>query len=122
VTSSATTIHLLPHDHINSLLAEKWALQQTPLQDFFVGNPSPICNSQPPSCGLEAHVDPSPQEEMHMNLDEAPDSSVSPKNPSTRLLNEPFGPMAFLKMWGDKMQLMQQHPQTIVVESRADKS
>ncbi len=57
-----------------------------------------------------------------MNLDKAPDSSVSPKNPSTRLSNQPFDPMAFLKMWGDKMQLMQQHPQTIVIESRADKS
>jgi hypothetical protein len=68
-----------------TLSAEKWALQQTPLHDFFVGNPSPICNSQPPSCGLEAHVDPSPQEEMHMNLDKAPDFFVSPKNPSTCL-------------------------------------
>jgi hypothetical protein len=78
------------------------------LRIFFAGNPSPIHNtSQEPSCGLEAHVDPSPQEEMHMNLDKAPDSSVSPKNPSTRLLNEPFDPMAFLKIWGDKMQLMQ---------------
>ncbi len=104
------------------LLAEKWALQQTPLRNFFVGNPSPIHNSQPPSCILEAHVDPSPQEEMHMNSDKAPDSSVSPKNPSTRLSNEPFNPMAFLKMWGDKMQLMQQQPQTIVIESRANKS
>jgi hypothetical protein len=107
---------------IFTLLAEKWALQQTPLRKIFVGNPSPICNSQQPSCGLEAHVDPPPQEEMHMNLDEAPDSSVSPKNPSTRLLNEPFDPMAFLKMRGDKMQLMQQHPQTIIVESTANKS
>jgi hypothetical protein len=106
---------------IFTLSAEKWALQQTPLRNFFVGNLSPICNSQPPSRGLEAHVDPSPQKEMHMNLGKIPDSSVSPKNPSTCLSNEPFDPMAFLKMWGDKMQLMQQHPQTIVVESRANK-
>ncbi len=41
-----------------------------------------------------------------MNSDKAPDSSVSPRNPSTCLLNEPFNPMAFLKMWGDKMQSM----------------
>ncbi len=67
-------------------------------------------------------MDPSPQEDMHMNLDEAPDSSVSPKNPSTHVSNKNFNPMAFLKLWGDKMQLMQQQPQTIVVESRADKS
>ncbi len=65
---------------------------------------------------------PSPQEEMHMNLNKAPDSSVSPKNPSTHLSNEPFDPMAFLKMWGDEIQLMQQQPQTIVIESRANKS
>jgi hypothetical protein len=37
--------------------------------------------------------------------------------------NIAFDPMAFLKEWGDKMQLMhQQQPQTIVVKSRADKS
>jgi hypothetical protein len=65
-----------------TLPAEKRALQQTPLHIFFVGNPSPICNSQPPPHGLEAHMDPSPQEEMHMSSDKAPDSSVSPKNPS----------------------------------------
>jgi hypothetical protein len=92
------------------------------LAHFFVSNLSPIRNSQPPSCGLVAPVDPSPQEEMHMNLDKAPDSSVSPKNPSTHLSNEPFNPMAFLKLWGDKMQLMQQQPQTIVVELRDTKS
>ncbi len=66
-------------------------------------------------------MDFSPQEEMHVNLDKDPDS-VSPKNPSTHLSNEPFDPMAFLKMWGDKMQLMQQQPRTIVVELRTDKS
>ena len=43
-------------------------------------------------------------------------------NQSNQPSNEPFDPMAFLKLWGDKMQLMQQQPQTIVVESRADKS
>jgi hypothetical protein len=67
-------------------------------------------------------MDPSSQEEIHMKLDKAPDSSVSPNIPSTRLLNKPFDPMAFLKMWGDKMQLMQQQPQTILVESKANKS
>jgi hypothetical protein len=37
----------------------------------------------------------------------------------------PFNPMAFLKGWGEKMQMMNQQqlqPQTIVVESRVDKS
>ena len=67
-------------------------------------------------------MDPSPQEEMHMNSNEAPDFSASPKNPSTCLPNEPLDPMAFLKLWGDKMQLMQQQPQTVVVELRANKS
>jgi hypothetical protein len=57
-----------------------------------------------------------------MNLGKIPDSSVSPKNPSTHVSNKNFNPMAFLKLWGDKMQLMQQQPQMIVVESRADKS
>jgi hypothetical protein len=98
-----------------TLLAKKWALQQTPLCNFFVGNPSPICNSQPPSRGSKAHVDFSPQEGIHMNLDKAPDSSVFPKNSSTHLSNESFNPMAFLKLWGDKMQLMQQQPQKLLL-------
>jgi hypothetical protein len=49
------------------------------LSKYFVGNPSLICNSQPPSHGLEAHVDSSPQEEMHMNSDKAPNPLFPPR-------------------------------------------
>jgi hypothetical protein len=43
--------------------------------------------------------------------------------PTASLSAAAFNPMAFLKEWGEKMQLMhQQQPQMIVVESRADKS
>jgi hypothetical protein len=47
------------------------------------------------------------------------------KDPPPPLQNMLFDPMAFLKEWGEKMQMMNQQqlqPQTIVVESRVDKS
>ena len=47
------------------------------------------------------------------------------KDPPPPLQNMMFDPMAFLKEWGEKMQMMNQQqlqPQTIVVESRVDKS
>ncbi len=50
-------------------------------------------------------------------------SPAACKDPPPPLQNMLFDPMAFLKEWGEKMQMMHQHqPQTIVVESRADKS
>jgi hypothetical protein len=50
-------------------------------------------------------------------------SPAACKDPPPPLQNMPFDPMAFLKEWGEKMQMMHQHqPQTIIVESRADKS
>jgi hypothetical protein len=50
-------------------------------------------------------------------------SPTACKDPPPLPTNMPFNPMAFLKGWGEKMQMMHQHqPQTIVVESRANKS
>jgi hypothetical protein len=51
-----------------------------------------------------------------------PAARVDPPPP---LQNMPFDPMAFLKDWGEKMQMMNQQqlqPKMIVVESRDDKS
>jgi hypothetical protein len=92
------------------------------LRVFVVGNPSPDCNNRPHS-----HVDfkfssnPFPQENnaIHQSLG----SSAACKDPPPPHPRIPFDPMALLKMWGGKMQLMhQQQPQMIIVESRADKS
>jgi hypothetical protein len=46
--------------------AEKWALHQEPLRDFFVGNPSPVCNNRPHSqVGFEASTNLFPQEKRY---------------------------------------------------------
>ena len=85
---------------------EKWVLlQQTPLHKFFVGIPSPTCAG-----GCKG-----------LNLGETPQVLTATKNQSTNPAIKPFDPMAFLKLWGDKMQLMQQQSQHIVVELRANK-
>ena len=116
-----------------TLPAEKWSSMQGQLREFFAVNPSPIrVSSRPPSRGIE---NPAPQ-----TTNDVPTAEVDEDAPSVHFLESPprrlprpiatsssanfaFDPMAFLKEWGDKMQLMhQQQPQTIVVESRADKS
>ncbi len=61
-----------------------------------------------------------------IEVDDPADRVESPPRwwpPTASLSTATFDPMAFLKEWVEKMQLMhQQQPQTIVVESRADKS
>jgi hypothetical protein len=100
---------------------EKWVLQQTPLRKFVVGIPSPTRTGQQPTSDPNAPTV-SFEPDKDSNLGETPQLSTAAKNQSSNLANEPFDPMAFLKLWGDKMQLLQQQPQTIVVELRADKS
>jgi hypothetical protein len=54
---------------------------------------------------------------------ESPPCHLPPALLLAAAATEPFDSMAFLKEWGEKMQLMhQQQPQMIVVKSRADKS
>jgi hypothetical protein len=140
VASSLGDMHITDLSFLSvlTLLSEKWSLQQEKMRDFFVGNPSPVCNSSLHSqVGFEATTNPSPQE---VDTNHQPTcspaacnlgsptacNSGSPaacKDPPPPPTNMPFGPMAFLKEWGKKMQMIDQHqPQTIVVESRVDKS
>jgi hypothetical protein len=61
-----------------------------------------------------------------IEVDDPADRVESPPHhwpPTASASAAAFNPIAFLKEWGEKMQLMhQQQPQTIVDESRADKS
>jgi hypothetical protein len=85
-------------------------------------NLSPVKNNHPHSkvC-FEVSAIPSPQKD---NTNHQPSGSPAAcKDSPPPLQNMTFDPMAFLKEWGEKMQMMHQHqPQTIVVKSRADKS
>ncbi len=79
--------------------------------------------SQPPSQGIK---NPASQMNDPIEVDDPADHVESlpchlPPTASTSAAA--FDPMAFLKEWGEKMQLMhQQQPQTIVVKLRVDKS
>jgi len=96
------------------------AYQQESLRDFFVGNSSPVKTTHPHSrVGFEV-----PQEDDSTS-EQLSGSPAACKDPPPPLQNMPFDPMAFLKDWGEKMQMMNQQqlqPQTIVVELRVDKS
>ena len=117
-----------------TLPAEKWSSMQGQLHNFFEGNPSPIrASSCPPSCGIKnpapkrTNDDPMVGEDQadapSAHLVESPPRRLPRHTATSSSANIAFDSMAFLKEWGEKMQLMhQQHPQTIVVESRADKS
>ncbi len=105
-----------------TLPSVKWSLHQENLRVFVVGNSSPVKNNRPHSqvC-FKASANPSPQKD---DTNHQPSGSPAAcKDHPPPLQNMPFDPMAFLKEWCEKMQMMHQHqPQTIVVESRADKS
>jgi hypothetical protein len=104
------------------------------MREFYVGNLSPVCNSSLHSrVGFEATTNPSPQEVDTNHQPMGSPSACNPGSPTAYYLgspdackdpppphtNMPFDPMAFLKEWSEKMQMMHQHqPQTIVVESR----
>ena len=118
-----------------TLPAKKWSSMQGQLREFFAVNPSPIrVSSRPPSRGIENSAPQRTNNGPMAGVDQVEDApSVHFLESPPRLLPRPtatsssaniaFDPMAFLKEWGDKMQLMhQQQPQTIVVELRADKS
>ncbi len=107
-----------------TLPAKKWGPQQGQLREFFEGNPSPICtSSRPPSRGVKNSAS---QMNDPIEVDDPADRVESPPRrlpPTASSSAAAFDPMAFLKEWGEKMQLMhQQQPQMIVVKSRADKS
>jgi hypothetical protein len=125
---------------------DKWTQYQAKLREFFIGNPSPTKNPHPPSDPLQT---PSSQNSFTgVNAPPSPNApptaadpaaaaplgganhvqfaaAVPPPPPSIITTNgataQGFDPMLFLQQLSAKM-LMPQQPQTIIVESRADKS
>ena len=130
---------------------DKWTQHQAKLRDFFVGNPSPMKNPQPLSDPLQTPSSqnsfsgpPSPNNPPVAAAPAAADpasaacpfgvanhvqfattAAVPAPPPSIITTNgatvQGFDPMLFLQQLSAKM-LTPQPPQTIVVESRADKS
>jgi hypothetical protein len=100
---------------------EKWKLHQDKLCNFFVGNPSPTRNPQPSS--------PIPlSSPMHGASFQPPINSPPVVRPppgasvsATTSLLPAFDPVLFLQQLSNNLHVPQQ-PQTIVVESRADKT
>jgi hypothetical protein len=107
---------------IFTLPSEKWSLHQEKLLDFFVDNPNPVKNNRPHSrvCfKASANLSPQKDDTNHQPLG----SPAACKDPPPPLQNMRCDSMAFLKEWGEKMQMMHQHqPQTIIDKSKADKS
>ena len=125
---------------------DKWTQHQAKLQEFFVGNPSPMKNPCPPSpsdslqtpssqnsfSGVNAPPNAPPGAAAHngggnsINSNHVQFVATIPAPPPTVItMNgataKAFDPMLFLQQLSAKM-LTPQQPQTIVVESRADKS
>ena len=130
---------------------DKWTQHQAKLRDFFVGNPSPMKNPRPPSDPLQTPSSqnsfsgpPSPNDPpvaaapaaaapasaarpfgVANHVQFATTAAVPAPPPSIITTNgatvQGFDPMLFLQQLSAKM-LTPQPPQTIVVESRADKS
>jgi hypothetical protein len=105
-----------------TLPTEKWPTHQENLQDFFAGNPSPVKTRCPHFReGFEAHQ----KDDATAEQPAGSPAGACKEDPPPPPQNVPFDPMAFLKEWGEKMQMMNQQqlqPQMIVVESRVDKS
>jgi hypothetical protein len=130
---------------------DKWTQHQAKLRDFFVGNPNPTKNPRPPSDSLQTPLSqnsfsgpPSPNAPpvaaapaaaapaaaarplgVANHVQFATTAAIPPPPPSIITTNgataQGFDPMLFLQQLSTKM-LTPQQPQTIVVESRADKS
>jgi hypothetical protein len=104
-----------------TLPAEKWSSMQGQLHEFFAVNPSPIrVSSRPPSRGIEnpapqrtndnlmAGVDQVEEDAPSVHFLESPPCHLPRPTATSSSANIAFDPMAFLKEWGDKMQLMHQ--------------
>ena len=124
---------------------DKWTRHQAKLREFFVGNPSPTKNPCSPLDPLQTSSSQNSFSGVNAPSPNAPPGAAAPIGganiidnnhvqfavtipgppPSVITMNgattQEFNPMLFLQQLSAKM-LMPQQPQTIVVESRADKS
>jgi hypothetical protein len=102
---------------------EKWKIHQDKLCKFFIGNPSPVKNPQPPS--LNPPLSPMRGMNFQPPIDSPPMVRLNPgANLAATTTLPPFDPMVFLQQLSANMGNMgaPHQAQTIVVESRADKS
>jgi hypothetical protein len=102
---------------------EKWKIHQDKLREFFIGNPSPVRNPQPPS--LNPPSSPMRGVNFQPPIDSPPMVRLNPgANLAATATLPPFNPMVFLQQLSANMRNMgaPHQTQTIVVESRADKS
>jgi hypothetical protein len=125
---------------------DKWPQHQAKLREFFVGNPSPMKNPRPPSPSDSLQTPSSQNSFSGVNTPpNAPPGAAAPNGggnsinsnhvqfaatipappPTVITMNgataKAFDPMLFFQQLSAKM-LTPKQPQTIVVESRADKS
>jgi hypothetical protein len=102
---------------------KKLKIHQDKLHKFFIGNPSSVRNPQPPSLNLPS----SPMRGVNFQppIDSPPMVRLNPgANLAATATLPPFNPMVFLQQLSPNMGNMgvPHQAQTIVVESRADKS
>jgi hypothetical protein len=103
-----------------NLPSGKWKENQSALRSFFKGNPSPIRLSRSPANTASSPVIPSAGVHFAtMTTNQQAAATASPLQASTATT---FDPMAFMKQFADQIMAVQQKSQTIVVESREDKT
>jgi hypothetical protein len=100
-----------PFIQVFNLPSGKWADNQSYLRSFFKGNPSPVRLSRNPTNAASSPIIPS------IGAQFAAATTTTTSAPAAA-----FDPMAFMKQFADQMMAVQQKSQTIVVESREDKT
>ena len=100
-----------PFIQVFNLPSGKWADNQSSLRSFFKGNPSPVRLSRNPVNSTSSPIIPSVGAQFA-----ATTASTTTSAPAA------FDPMVFMKQFADQMMAVQQKSQTIVVESREDKT
>jgi hypothetical protein len=103
------------------LPSAKWKENQSSLRSFFKGNLSPVRLSRNPAASASSPI--IPPAGVHFPTTTAnPRSAGVATPPQVFTTVTTFDPMAFMQHFTDQMMAVQQKSQTIVVESREDKT
>ena len=98
-----------------TLPSGKWKESQSSLRSFFKGNPSPLRMPRAPSPVI-------PPVGVHFATTTTNQQVATATSPAQANTATTFDPMTFMKQFADQMMAVQQKSQTIVVESREDKT
>ena len=98
-----------------TLPSGKWKESQSSLRSFFKGNPSPLRMPRTPSPVI-------PPVGVHFAATTTNQQVATATSPAQANTATTFDPMTFMKQFADQMMAVQQKSQTIVVESREDKT